>query len=56
MIATGLEVPWGLTLPADGDALVGERPTGRIYRVPAGGGEPVHVGTCPAWPTVKAGC
>lgn len=37
-IATGLEVPWGIGFLPGGDALVAERATGRIKRVPAGGG------------------
>lgn len=37
-IATGLEVPWGIAFLPGGDALVAERTTGRIKRIPAGGG------------------
>jgi glucose/arabinose dehydrogenase len=47
VIASGLQVPWGLTMLPNGDALVGERPTGRIYRISADGGDPVHVATIP---------
>ncbi len=47
VVATSLEVPWGLTFLPTGEALVGERNTGRIYRIPAGGGERTLVGTVP---------
>jgi glucose/arabinose dehydrogenase len=47
VVATGLEVPWGLSFLPTGDALVGERMTGDIYRIPAGGGERELVGTVP---------
>ena len=47
VVETGLKVPWGLTFLPTGDALVGERNTGRIYRIPADGGERTLVGTVP---------
>lgn len=37
VLATGLEVPWGLTFLPGGDALVSERTTGKILRVAADG-------------------
>jgi glucose/arabinose dehydrogenase len=39
-MATGLHVPWGIAFLPGGDALVSERTTGRILRIPAGGGRP----------------
>jgi glucose/arabinose dehydrogenase len=37
-IVRGLHVPWGIAFLPDGDALVSERTTGRILRIPKGGG------------------
>ena len=39
-IASGLNVPWGVAFLPNGDALVAERATGRIKRIPSGGGTP----------------
>ena len=41
-IATGIDVPWGLTFLSGADALVAERDSGRILRI-AGEGEPQPV-------------
>jgi glucose/arabinose dehydrogenase len=38
-VATGLHVPWGIAFLPGGDALVAERTTGRIIRIPRGGGK-----------------
>src|SRR6185369_1519875 len=39
-IATGLHVPWGIAFLPNGDALVSERTTGKILRIPHGGAKP----------------
>ena len=46
-IATGLTSPWGLAFLPDGDALVSERDTGLIKRVPGDGGRVTVVGDIP---------
>lgn len=46
-LTTGLEAPWGLTFLPDGSALVSQRLSGEILRIPAGGGEPETVGVVP---------
>lgn len=43
-LTTGLRAPWGLTFLPDGSALVSERITGEIRRIPARGGAPQTVG------------
>lgn len=39
-IARGLDVPWGIAFLRGGDALVAERDSGRVLRIPARGGKP----------------
>lgn len=46
-MATGLTSPWGLAFLPDGSALVSERDTGLIKRVPAKGGRTTTVGRVP---------
>jgi glucose/arabinose dehydrogenase len=46
-LVTGLESPWGLTFLPDGSALVSERITGELVRIPADGGTAVTVGVVP---------
>jgi glucose/arabinose dehydrogenase len=47
VMATGLDVPWGLVFLSTGEALVGERDTGRIYEIPPNGGDRTLVATVP---------
>jgi glucose/arabinose dehydrogenase len=42
-MAQGIDVPWGLAFLPGGDALIGERGTGRILRLTPGGGAPRQV-------------
>jgi glucose/arabinose dehydrogenase len=46
-LTTDLEAPWGLTFLPDESALVSERITGEIVRIPAQGGDPQTVGVVP---------
>lgn len=46
-LTTGLESPWGVTFLPDGSALVSERLTAAIRRIPAEGGEAQTVGVVP---------
>jgi len=43
VLASGLEAPWGLAFLPGGDALVSERDTARVLRLPAEGGTPTEV-------------
>jgi glucose/arabinose dehydrogenase len=44
VLATGLTSPWGLAFLPDGSALISERDTGLVKRIPAGGGRTTTVG------------
>lgn len=45
VLARGLEAPWGIGFLPGGDALVSERDSARVLRIPAAGGAPVEVTT-----------
>lgn len=46
-VVTGLESPWGLAFLPDGSAVVSERDTGQIKRIPPSGGSATPIGTVP---------
>ncbi|MEU4363463.1 PQQ-dependent sugar dehydrogenase [Promicromonospora sp. NPDC023987] len=54
-LTTGLEAPWGLAFLPDGSALLTERLTARVLRVPADGGQPREVGVVPDVETSSEG-
>lgn len=45
VVARDLEAPWGIAFLPGGDALVSERDTARVLRIPSAGGTPVEVTT-----------
>jgi glucose/arabinose dehydrogenase len=42
-VARGIDVPWGLAFLPGGDALIAERDSGRVLRLPAAGGTPAEI-------------
>jgi glucose/arabinose dehydrogenase len=45
VLSTGLRAPWGIGFLPGGDALVTERDSARVLRIPAAGGRPTEVTT-----------
>lgn len=55
LVATGMQIPWGMAFLPDGSTIVGERNTARLYRLRPGT-TPALVGTVPGVvPTGEAG-
>jgi glucose/arabinose dehydrogenase len=54
-VYTRLDVPWGIAFLPDGDALVAERTTGKILRIPANGGRARTAMTVPGVSAVGEG-
>ena len=54
-MTTSLTIPWGMTFLPNGSALVGQRRSGEVVRIPTSGGAPRGVGTVPGVSAVGEG-